>query len=94
MNVVMSKLLQHIQQNVDTSCEVNHLSNRLIKELSIQSGFGLANFLQVDSHFDNFAALRYWIHQQYASIDTGDMAENYAIVKNKFLDAMPEFELA
>lgn len=89
-SITLDALLKRISQNVDTSHEVNQLANWLIKELSIQSGFGLANFLQVDSHFDNFAAVRYWIHQQYTEIDTGDVAENYALLKNKFLDCMPE----
>lgn len=68
----------------------NILANRLIRNLQIQSGHGLSAFLGVDSHFDNFTAVRYWVHQQYAKIDTGDEAENYAIVKDKFLDCMPE----
>lgn len=90
MNPVIYELLQRIQHNVDTSHEVNQLANLLIKDFSIQPGFGLAGFLQVDSHFDNFAAVRYWIHQQYAKVDTGDVTENYAVIKDKFLDCVLE----
>ena len=39
----------------------NNLANSLICELCIQSGSGLARFLNVDSCFDNHMALRIWV---------------------------------
>ena len=39
----------------------NNLANSLICELCIQSGTGLARFLNMDSCFDNHMALRIWV---------------------------------
>ena len=39
----------------------DNIANYLICELCIQSGSGLARFLNVDSCFDNHMAMRVWV---------------------------------
>ncbi|MBF2719418.1 hypothetical protein IP510_05940 [Psychrobacter sp. NG254] len=42
----------------------DNIANYLICELCIQSGSGLARFLNVDSCFDNHMALRIWVQKR------------------------------
>ena len=46
------------------SNDANNIGNYLICELCIQSGSGLARFLNVDSCFDNHMALRIWVQKR------------------------------
>lgn len=46
------------------SNDANNIGNYLIFELCIQSGSGLARFLNVDSCFDNHMALRIWVQKR------------------------------
>ncbi|WP_201584312.1 hypothetical protein [Psychrobacter immobilis] len=46
------------------SNDANSIGNYLICELCIQSGSGLARFLNVDSCFDNHMALRIWVQKR------------------------------
>ena len=42
----------------------DNIANYLICELCIQSGSGLARFLNVDSCFDNHMAMRVWVQKR------------------------------
>ncbi|PYE39579.1 hypothetical protein [Psychrobacter fozii] len=46
------------------SNDANNIGNYLICELCIQSGSGLARFLNVDSCFDNHMAMRVWVQKR------------------------------
>ena len=46
------------------SNDANSIGNYLICELCIQSGSGLASFLNVDSCVDNHMALRIWVQKR------------------------------
>lgn len=46
------------------SNDADNIANYLICELCIQSGSGLARFLNVDSCFDNHMALRIWVQKR------------------------------
>ncbi len=46
------------------SDDANDIANTLICELCIQSGIGLARFLNVDSCFDNHMAMRVWVQKR------------------------------
>lgn len=70
----------------------NDLANRLIKNLHIQSGFGLAGFLNVESHTDNFGAVRSWVNKQLVKLQQveSDIDWLYQELEHRFLDCMPE----
>lgn len=85
-NVNYEKIMQLVMTNIEASDAVNDLVNKLIKELQIQTGFGLAGFLKEDSKLDNFAAVRAWVNKRFPKIDTGDFEENYRILKHEFIE--------
>lgn len=70
----------------------NDLANRLIKNLQIQSGFGLAGFLNVDGHLDNFMAVRVWVNQQLTRLydDTVTAEVLYNEIEHRFYACVPE----
>lgn len=71
----------------------NKLANQLIKNLQIQSGFGLAGFLNVDSHLDNFNAVRIWVNKQLVKLQPelseDDTSWLYEELEHRFYDCMP-----
>ena len=89
-STLMETIMARINTNIEASKEVNALANQLIKEFNVQAGFGLAGFLQVDSHFDNFAAVRAWVNKHYIKLDTGHEGENLLLLKGKLHDCLPE----
>ena len=60
-------LLRSHKRCVHLSADANVIANRLIHDMHIQSGSGLARFLEVEICFDNHRALRVWVQRQ---IDT------------------------
>ncbi|MGP5209224.1 hypothetical protein ACTXJ5_00370 [Psychrobacter alimentarius] len=58
------KLHATFKPNGYVSNDANHIANSLIYELCIQSGTGLARFLNVDSCFDNHMAMRVWVQKR------------------------------
>ncbi|OBX84251.1 hypothetical protein [Faucicola atlantae] len=89
MSANTRRRLQQLIANCQISDEVNHIANELIKEVNVQSGFGLANFLNVDSKLDNFAAVRAWVNKHYRSLNTDNDDENLNIFKHKFYECLP-----
>lgn len=85
----LDKLLQRVNTNIEASHEVHAIANELIREFHVQCGFGLAGFLQVDSHYDNFAAVRAWVAKNFMKLDTGNADENFLLFKDKFVDCLP-----
>lgn len=57
-------LLQKHKPRGYVSIDTNKIANRLICELSIQSGYGLARFLEVDVSLDNHMAVRVWVQRR------------------------------
>ena len=54
-------LLQSHKRSGHLSADANIIANRLINDMQIRSGSGLARFLEVDICFDNHRALRVWV---------------------------------
>ena len=57
-------LLKSHKRSGHLSADANIIANRLINDMQIQSGSGLARFLEVDICFDNHRALRVWVQRQ------------------------------
>jgi len=57
-------LLQSHKRSGHLSADANIIANRLINDMHIQSGSGLARFLEVEICFDNHRALRVWVQRQ------------------------------
>lgn len=57
-------LLQSHKRSGHLSADANVIANRLIHDMHIQSGSGLARFLEVEICFDNHRALRVWVQRQ------------------------------
>ena len=57
-------LLQSHKRSGHLSADANIIANRLINDMRIQSGSGLARFLEVEICFDNHRALRVWVQRQ------------------------------
>ena len=57
-------LLKSHKRGGHLSQDANIIANRLINDMQIQSGSGLARFLEVDICFDNHRALRVWVQRQ------------------------------
>ena len=83
----LGKLLK--AQN-ETSKQSNQIANQLIKDFEVQNGFGLAGFLEVDTNFDNFTAMRVWTHRQIKKFYNGDFPPDYEFLKSKFFKVVKE----
>jgi len=83
----LSKLLK--AQN-ETSRQSNQIANQLIKDFEVQNGFGLAGFLEVDTNFDNFTAMRVWTHRQIKKFYDSDFPPDYEFLKSKFFKVVNE----
>ena len=83
----LTKLLK--AQN-ETTKQSNQISNQLIKDLEVQNGFGLAGFLEVDTNFDNFTAMRVWTYRQIKKFYDGDFAPDYDFLKRKLIEIVPD----
>ena len=57
-------LLQSHKRSGHLSADANIIANRLINDMDIQSGSGLARFLEVEICFDNHRDLRVWEQRQ------------------------------
>ncbi|WP_352339048.1 hypothetical protein [Psychrobacter sp. 16-MNA-CIBAN-0192] len=57
-------LLQSHKRSGHLSADANIIANRLINDMHIQNGSGLARFLEVEICFDNHRALRVWVQRQ------------------------------
>lgn len=57
-------LLKSHKRSGHLSQDANIIANRLINDMHIQGGSGLARFLEVDICFDNYRALRVWVQRQ------------------------------
>lgn len=82
----LNKMLKAQKQ---ISQQANRLSNRLIRELEVQNGFGLANFLEVDSNFDNFTAVRAWVQKQMNK-GFGNDSLDFEELKRQLYELVPE----
>lgn len=82
----LNKMLKAQKQ---ISQQANRLSNRLIRELEVQNGFGLANFLEVDSNFDNFTAIRAWVQKQMNK-GFGNDSLDFEELKRQLYELVPE----
>ena len=63
------KLLQVHKPKGYVSEDANVIANTLLCELCIQSGTGLARFLNVDTCFDNQMAIRVWVQRRLDAQD-------------------------
>lgn len=87
-NMNPKRLRQLLQAHNETSKHAHKIANQLIKDVEIQSGFGLASFLEVDTNFDNFTAVRVWTQRQVGKLAVVDI--DYKEVKEKFFDFIPD----
>ncbi|MDE0844765.1 MAG: hypothetical protein OSA85_12040 [Psychrobacter pacificensis] len=58
------KLFAEFKRDGAISEDANEIANKLIRELCVQTGTGLARFLGVKSCFDNHMALRVWVQKR------------------------------
>ncbi|MGP5407070.1 hypothetical protein ACTXLW_05615 [Psychrobacter celer] len=58
------ELFAEFKRDGAISEDANEIANTLIRELCIQTGTGLARFLEVKSCFDNHMALRVWVQKR------------------------------
>lgn len=58
------ELMHSHKRSGQLSRDANIIANRLICDMHIQNGSGLARFLEVDICFDNHRAVRIWVQQQ------------------------------
>lgn len=58
------KLMRSHKRSGQLSRDANVIANRLICDMHIQNGSGLARFLEVDICFDNHRAVRIWVQRQ------------------------------
>lgn len=49
---------------VFVSKEANDIANRLTTEHQISKGYGIASYLGLDPNYDNFSAVRLWVHKK------------------------------
>ena len=82
----LTKLLK--AQN-ETTKQSNQIANQLIRDFEVQNGFGLASFLEVDTNFDNFTAMRVWTYRQIKKFYDGDFPPDYDLLKRKFTELIP-----
>lgn len=58
------KLMRSHKRSGQLSRDANIIANRLIRDMHIQNGSGLARFLEVEVCFDNHCAVRIWVQRQ------------------------------
>lgn len=58
------KLFAELKPSGHISEDANIIANTLICELCIQTGSSLARFLNVDSCFENYMAIRVWVQKR------------------------------
>ena len=58
------KLMRSHKRSGQLSRDANIIANRLIRDMHIQNGSGLARFLEVEVCFDNHRAVRIWVQRQ------------------------------
>lgn len=58
------ELMRSHKRSGQLSRDANVIANRLICDMHIQNGSGLARFLEVDICFDNHRAVRIWVQRQ------------------------------
>ncbi|MCG8148813.1 hypothetical protein H9W84_11935 [Moraxella sp. PS-22] len=90
LGVNAKQLTKLLKAQNETTKQSNQIANQLIKELEVQNGFGLAGFLEVDTNFDNFTAMRVWTYRQIKQFYDGDFPPDYDFLKRKLTDIVPE----
>ncbi|MGP4864226.1 hypothetical protein ACTXGK_08535 [Psychrobacter sp. T6-5] len=71
------------------SNDANHIANYLICELCIQSGTGLARFLNVDSSFDNHMAMRVWVQKRLDANPDYVVDDMYSQLQSELYELLP-----
>lgn len=89
LGVNAKQLGKMLEAQKQISQQANRLSNQLIRELEVQNGFGLANFLDVDSNFDNFTAIRAWVQRQM-NHSFGNNSLDFEALKHQLFELVPE----
>lgn len=89
LGVNAKQLGKMLEAQKQISQQANRLSNQLIRELEVQNGFGLANFLEVDSNFDNFTAIRAWVQRQMNN-SFGNDSLDFEALKHQLFELVPE----
>lgn len=87
-NMNLKHLREILQAHSETTQQAHKIANRLIKDLEVQSGFGLASFLEVDTNFDNFTAVRVWTQRKIGKLPIEDI--DYDMLKANFFEFVPE----
>ena len=90
LSVNAKQLTKLLKAQNETTKQSNQIANQLIKDLEVQNGFGLAGFLEVDTNFDNFTAMRVWTYRQVKKFYDGDFPPDYDFLKSKFKDLFPD----
>lgn len=75
-------------QNVNSTDNLK-ITNQLIKDLEIQNGFGLASFLELDSNFNNYTALRVWVNKRCEYLYNYELSDKLLKLKNELREALP-----
>ena len=75
------------------SQQARDLGNQLIKEMNINKGYGMANFLGVNFCYDNHQAVLIWTFQQ---IEKQPALNDFGEIKEYFLLFFPDsvYEIA
>lgn len=90
LGVNAKQLTKLLKAQNETTKQANQIANKLIKDLEVQNGFGLASFLEVDTNFDNFTAVRVWTQRQIKKFCDGKLSPDYDFLKHKFYETLPE----
>ncbi|MDE4456073.1 hypothetical protein [Psychrobacter sp. DAB_AL62B] len=73
------------------SVDANEIANTLIRELYIQTGTGLARFLEVRSCFNNHMAMRVWVQKRLDAQDGYFVEDMSSKLQSELYELLPHY---
>ena len=72
------------------SPKADKLAKELIIEFQIQSGYGVALFLDVNKMFTNHVAVRIWVQRK---LDDGvdELSDPFGVLSQQFYECIPDY---
>ena len=87
-------LLQAHKPKGYVSEDANIIANTLLCELCIQTGTGLARFLNVDTCFDNQMAIRVWVQRRLDAQDGYIVDEMCSQLETELYGLLPDTNIS